>query len=282
MTSKQPNTENDTVTEPILSDPIDEIVEPSVGVRLREAREAKDLELRDVALKTRQSQDTLAALEAEETDHIPASILRLQARNYARFLGLPEADIVGAFSEDRGAPNVHSMPSQAREPSFPTRTVMLAGGALVALAVIVGAIVVISSSPEPSTEDPLAISARLAPAFDRQAGLEILSTRANEEFAIQATRTAWIEVRGSDGTVFRSRNMRAGETYFPRTDAGWTITVRDAGAFEWRLGETVASPIGEPGQALFSVSVDAARETAIQAQNTALAESSDNRGQDRR
>ena len=42
---------------------------------------------RDVASQTRQSQDTLAALEEMETDHIPDSILRLQARNYARFSG---------------------------------------------------------------------------------------------------------------------------------------------------------------------------------------------------
>lgn len=270
--SKLQNEEIEPVTEPVLSDPNEDLEAPSVGVILREAREEKQLELRDVALKTRQSQETLASLEAEETDHIPASILRLQARNYARFLGLPEDDIVAAFSEDRGVTNAASMPAQATESKLPLRSMMIVGGALAALAMVVGAVSLLTSPSDSGSEDPLAISARLAPAFDRAAGSAVLSADVSEEFAIRAVETAWIEVRGSDGTVFRSREMRAGETYFPRADAGWTITVRDAGAFQWRLGDRSAGPVGDPEQALFSVSVDAAHDAAIQAQNTALAE----------
>lgn len=270
--SKLPKDETEPVTEPVITDSIDETEAPSVGVRLREAREEKQLELRDVAMKTRQSQETLASLEAEETDHIPASILRLQARNYARFLGLPEDEIVAAFAEDRGVTNVASLPVHATESNFPVRSVMIGGGALAALAVLVGTVSMLASPSNTTSEDPLAISARLAPAFDREAGGPVLSSEVSEEFAIQALETAWIEVRGSDGTVFRSRDMRSGETYFPRADAGWTITVRDAGAFEWQLGDLSAGPVGEPGQSLFSVSVDAAHDAAIEAQRTALAE----------
>ncbi|MEL6692350.1 MAG: RodZ domain-containing protein [Pseudomonadota bacterium] len=270
--SKLPNDEIEPVTEPVLSDPTQDLEVPSVGVVLRQAREGKDLELRDVALKTRQSQETLASLEAEETDHIPASILRLQARNYARFLGLPEDEIVAAFSQDRGVTNVRSMPAQASETKVPVRSLMIVGGALAVLAIVVGVVTLLASPSDTASEDPLAISARLAPAFDRAAGSAVLSADAGEEFAIRALETAWIEVRGSDGTVFRSRDMRAGETYFPRADAGWTITVRDAAAFQWRLGERSAGPVGDPDQALFSVSVDAAHEAAIKAKNTALAE----------
>ena len=221
-------------------------------------------------------------MESEDTDHIPASILRLQARNYARFLGLPEADIVGAFAEDRGVTNVASMPSQAKDSTFPTRSLTIIGGVVVALALVAGAVsLVTSASDTVSEDDPLAISARLAPAFEQQAGATFFSADAGQEFAIRTLKPAWIEVRGSDGTVFRSREMRAGETYFPRIEAGWTITVRDAGAFEWRLGETSVGVIGEPGQALFSVSVDAARTAAVEAQSTALAETGD-RGRDQR
>lgn len=280
--SKLQNDETEPVTEPVSSNTTEEVMDLSVGVRLREAREAKDLELRDVALKTRQSQETLAALESEDTDHIPTSILRLQARNYARFLGLPEADIVGAFAEDRGVTNAASMPSQAKTSAFPTRSLTILGGVVVALVLVAGAVSAIMSSSDPVTEeDPLAISARLAPAFEQQASSNLFSADTSQEFAIRTLKPAWIEVRGSDGTVFRSREMRAGETYFPRVEAGWTITVRDAGAFEWRLGEISAGPIGEPGQALFSVSVDAALTAAIDAQSTALAENGDG-GRDQR
>ena len=270
--SKLPNDEIEPVTEPVLSDPTDELEAPSVGVILRQAREEKQLELRDVARTTRQSQETLASLEAEDTDHIPASILRLQARNYARFLGLPEDDIVAAFAEDRGVTNVASMRVQRDGFKFPVRSVLIGGGAFAAIGVIVGAVSLLTSPSDSPSEDPLAISARLAPAFDRDAGSTVLSSDVREEFSIRAIESAWIEVRGSDGTVFRSRDMRAGETYFPRAGAGWTITVRDAGAFQWRLGNRSAGPVGEPEQALFSVSVDAAHDAAIDAQNTALAE----------
>lgn len=279
--SKLQNSETDPVTDLTATSETTDTPETSVGVRLREARESKQLELRDVALKTRQSQETLAALEAEDTDHIPTSILRLQARNYARFLGLPEADIVSAFSEGQSTINAGSMPAQSKEFRFPTKALMFGGGVLAALALIASGISMMASSSSQTETDPLAISARLAPAFDREAGLVALSSDVSEEFSIRASQQAWIEVRGSDGTVFRSRQMQAGETYFPRTGAGWTITVRDAGAFEWLLGETPAGQIGEAGQALYSLSIDNALETVILDQSPALADAG-TRGRERR
>lgn len=246
----------------------------SVGARLREAREAKELELRDVAKKTRQSQDTLAALEAEETDHIPDSILRLQARNYARFLGLPEEEIASAYAEARGWINTQAMPVEVAKSKMPSKALMIGGGAIAAVIAVAGGIAMIWGAPAPQADDQLAISARLAPAFDRQAEFVALGAETNDEFYIRAIKPAWIEVRGSDGTVFRNREMQSGETYFPRTGAGWTITVRDAAAFEWRLGESSAGRIGEPEQALYSVSVDNAMTTAQTERSAAMAEAS--------
>ena len=54
--------------------------ELSAGERMRAAREDKGLSLKQVAGETRQSQDTLASLESMQTSHIPATILRMQAR----------------------------------------------------------------------------------------------------------------------------------------------------------------------------------------------------------
>ena len=51
----------ESVTDPIMTDDMVEAADPSVGERLRLAREAKALELREVEQKTRQSQATLAA-----------------------------------------------------------------------------------------------------------------------------------------------------------------------------------------------------------------------------
>lgn len=246
----------------------------SVGARLREARLAKSLELRDVANKTRQSQDTLAALESMETAHIPNSILRLQARNYARFLGLPEDDVANAFAEQKSAPVAPQRETAtAQRAEFPTRLVLIGVGTAIAATVLIAAASVILTQPSTQqTTDQLAISARLAPTNIDELRTLNLDADTGNEFSLRATKAAWIEVRGSDGTVFRSRNMSRGETYFPRTGAGWTITVRDAGAFEWRLGDDVVSTVGEDQQALYSLSVDTVMQEALIAQRAALAE----------
>ncbi len=244
----------------------------TMGERLREAREAKSLQLRDVARETRQSQDTLAALEEMETAHIPDSILRLQARNYARFLGLPEEEVASAYAASRGATNASAMPVEVEAKTVPTRMILAAAAAVFAIGVIgTGLSLLLQPATQPST-DQLAISARLAPSTVQEIDFAALRVDAGQEFSLRATESAWIEVRGSDGTVFRSRNMSAGETYFPRTGAGWTITVRDAGAFEWRLGDDVYAAVGEDEQALYSLSVDNVLEAAVAAQSAALAE----------
>ncbi|MEL6860971.1 MAG: hypothetical protein AAGL11_03970, partial [Pseudomonadota bacterium] len=58
----------------------------------------------------------------------------------------------------------------------------------------------------------------------------------------------------------------------PRLGAGWTITVRDAGAFEWRLGDDVVALVGDDEQALYSLSVDNVLQETLDAQRAALAE----------
>ncbi|MHA7899137.1 MAG: RodZ domain-containing protein [Henriciella sp.] len=262
------------MTDSIATNETTETPEISVGTRLREAREAKALELRDVAKQTRQSQDTLAALEAEETDHIPNSILRLQARNYARFLGLPEEEIASAYAAARSSINTEAMPAEPVRPSVPKKAILIGGGAVAAAIVLVGGAIMLFGGASPQSADQLAISARLAPAFEREIETISLVSETEEEFYIRALVPAWIEVRGSDGTVFRNREMQAGETYYPRTGAGWTITVRNAGAFEWQLGDSPAGRIGEPNQALYSVSVDNAMQTAQAERTAALAEAS--------
>lgn len=244
----------------------------TMGERLREAREAKSLQLRDVARETRQSQDTLASLEEMETEHIPDSILRLQARNYARFLGLPEEEVASAYAANRGGTNASAMPVEVEGKSVPTRMILVAAAAVFAIGVVgTGVSLMLQPAAEQST-DQLAISARLAPNTVQEIDFAALRADAGQEFSLRAKESAWIEVRGSDGTVFRSRNMSAGETYFPRTGAGWTITVRDAGAFEWRLGDDVYATVGDDEQALYSLSVDNVLDAAVAAQSAALAD----------
>ena len=253
----------------------------SAGARLYEARQAKQLNLRDVADQTRQSQETLEALEAMETSHLPASIVRLQAKNYARFLGLPEDEIASAFAAPSG-PAVKSSPATtSAAPGGFGRPIVFGAGALIIASAIIGGAIIMSQPRAVDAVDPLAISARLAPAYANIDEIDDLVSEITEEFGIYAKQRAWIEVRGSDGTVFRNREMAPGESYYPRTAAGWTITVQDAGAFEWRLGDVTAETVGETGQALYSVSIDDALAAAVNARSAALAEAKMATGQRR-
>lgn len=270
--SKRLNEDMSVMTPVQNTDQPDEAAVLSPGARLLQARQAKQLNLRDVAAKTRQSRETLEALEAMDTAHMPAGIVRLQVRNYARFLGLPEDEIASGFAAVQPSAALNDSKSSASGPSISTRAVMFAAGGLVVAATIVGAAILIAQPTAPDATDPLAISARLAPTYANITDVNDLVSETAEEFAIIAKDRAWIEVRGSDGTVFRNREMEPGEAYFPRTGAGWTVTVRDAGAFEWTLGEISAATVGEAGQALYSVSVDGALQSAIDARSAALAE----------
>ena len=192
--------------------------------------------------------------------------------NYARFLGLPEEEVVSAYSASRGATNASAMPVEVVGRQVPTRMIAIAAATVFAVGVIGTGISLLMQPTDTQSTDQLAISARLAPSTVQEIDFAAFQADANEEFSLRAQKSAWIEVRGSDGTVFRSRNMSAGETYYPRMGAGWTITVRDAGAFEWRLGETVYAAVGEDQQALYSLSVDNVLEAARAAQSAAMAE----------
>ena len=72
----------DLSTAPALEpcDPVETDTVETVGERLRAAREARSLELRDVAAKTRQSQETLAALESSSGSPRPQPLTRSLVR----------------------------------------------------------------------------------------------------------------------------------------------------------------------------------------------------------
>lgn len=74
-----------------------------IGQRLKQARENEGLDLKAVADQLHLNQRMVAALEAEDYDHLPARVfVRGYYRNYARLLNLPEASILSEF--DRHCP----------------------------------------------------------------------------------------------------------------------------------------------------------------------------------
>ncbi len=245
----------------------------TIGERLRAAREGRDLSLKDVAATTHQSIDVLAAMEAMQTDHMSPTILRLQAGSYADFLGLPSAEIVAGFSVSRGATVTANMPGEKlRATQVETRRKLWPIGLAAAVIVAAGVAFWMFQTPaSPRTEAPTATRVIIPPTPSRSAPKPTRLIAA-PEISIRANSSAWIEVRGSDGTIFRNRKMSKGEVYYPRMNAAWTVTVRDAGAFEWWLGSHLVGPLGETGVPIYSVSVDNATTLGQEQLSTALAD----------
>ncbi len=245
----------------------------TIGERLRAAREGRDLSLKDVAATTHQSVDVLAAMEAMQTDHISPTILRLQAGSYADFLGLPATEIVEGFSVSRGATVTANMPGEKlRATQVATRRKLWPIGLAAGIIVAAGLAFWAFQTPAASrTEIPTAVKVIIPPSPSRAMPQPTRLITA-PEISIRAKTSAWIEVRGSDGTIFRNRKMSKGEVYYPRMNADWSVTVRDAGAFEWWLGSHLIGPLGEAGVPVYSVSVDNATTLGQEQLSTALAE----------
>ncbi len=101
--------------------------ESEVGMRLREAREARKLSRADVARQLHLEPKLIEALEEGDTANLPPPIfVRGYLRSYARLLGLPEKECVAGYepedAEPALLPNIDLKP-QASSRDVPVRLV---------------------------------------------------------------------------------------------------------------------------------------------------------------
>jgi len=281
--------EDDTVSEAALvtdTSSDHEIPPVTIGMSLQAMREYKKLSLEEISAETQISKEKLDNIEKMKFDK-PSVFLRGMVKTYAALLGLPaetyakeyieaiesktnalpkktiieEASIAAPVSFNRYADRKKPKTVQVSMP-------MLGAG----LAAAFGVAVVIwgltgTTPPEPTVaKSVLAITSPQNGADQSllaEVGAAEAASAENINLTIIALRASWIEVRGADGTIFRSRKMAAGESYHPRLGAGWTVTTRDGSAFEWRVDEVSIGKLSEEPAEVFAVSVDqAARQAA--------------------
>ena len=233
-----------------------------MGQVLRRVREALQLDLGDIARESRIRENFLMAIERMELQTIAKGYLVPYLIAYSKYLGLPEQEVVQRYTKECGAvdevktsapvPKIGQIQkTKSRLPILAAALgavlVFVAGGVTVALMMSKGPEEVVSPSvvAVSGARDSLFADVETAKAAPADLPLEIV-----------AVRQAWLEVRGADGTIFLSRTMAEGENYFPRLKAGWTVSARNGGAFEWRVGDVVVGPLGPDGAQVFSMSVD--------------------------
>ena len=84
----------------------------------------------------------------------------------------------------------------------------------------------------------------------------------SQRLRIVALRPGSVEVRSAKGDKYVHRDFVAGESYPVRVGAGWTVSVNDGSAFEWRLGEASLGLLQPEGGQVYSQSVDLASQRA--------------------
>lgn len=261
-------------------DTVDMIPGARIGDTLRAAREAKGLSLKEISQTLLINEQFLDAIERMYAGGVPRGYLNGILRSYAGHLGLQPDHVIKTFNEQCGAVSEAPKMQEIVEANERSRVTMRAavGGFAAAVGIIVVGGIGYAVYHDISTRDPVEIA---TPVNGARASLFVEAE--TEELAPQlpltltATRTGWLEVRGADGTIFRSRNMAAGEVYHPRIGAGWTISAEDGGAFTWHLGDVEVGPLGPDATPVYAISVDAIAQSA--AENAAPALAAVNEGQ---
>ena len=270
----------------ILPSPDERSAKVTVGMSLQAMREYQKLSLEDVAAETQISKEKIDNIEKMNFEQ-PSVFLRGAVKTYAQMLGLPAdayakeyieaiegkiaSDAPKTIIDEAPAINVASLDRFAKPKKKTTVsvTVPMIGGGLAA-GMAVGVIVWGLTGTEPPapavSKSVLAITTPQSggdQSLMAEVGAAEAATAETVDLHIAALKTAWIEVRGADGTIFRSRRMAAGETYYPRLGSGWTVTARDGSAFEWRVEDVSIGKLSEEPVEVFAVSVDqAARQAA--------------------
>ncbi len=249
-----------------------------MGQVLRRVREALGLELSQIAQHSRIRENFLMAIERMELQTIAKGYLVPYLIAYSKYLGLPEQDVVQRYTRECGA--VEEVKTSAPVPKIGQirknqnnlPIIAAAAGALVLLvAGGITAVVLMNQGPEEVVSPSVvSVSGARDSLFSDTAANQ--AAPADLPLEIVAVRQGWLEVRGADGTIFLSRTMAEGESYFPRLKAGWTVSARNGGAFEWRVGDITVSPLGPEGAQVFSVSVDDQLVLAAQATAPTVAE----------
>ena len=256
-----------------------------MGQVLRRVREALGLEIADISRATLMRKDYLMWIERMEVGELPrGGYLTAILNTYAKHLQLPEKDVIRIYSQECGAvEEVHNdapVPKIGRIAPEKSKWPLALAAAAVLVALGAGALGVsqlvrpnVELSPEPGV---VAVNGARDSLFADTATSDRPVPK-NLPLELAAVRQGWLEVRGADGTIFRSRVMAAGESYFPRLQAGWTVSARDGGAFEWRVGDVTVGPLGPDGAPVFSVSIDDQIGRAADAATPAMAANGGNK-----
>ena len=249
--------------EPVSEDLV-EAETPTVGQRLRAAREQKGLSLEDIAAQTRIPQRHLESIENAQWENLPAPTYTTGfAKSYAAAVGLDRTEIGDQLREEMGGQRFASSEAQVFEPADPARTMpkwlVLSAAAAVILLIIVMSLLnkrALEQPGQPAANSVAATAPAARPAQPRPAPAASPAAPApNAPVVLTAVAPAWVQVSDQGKTLFEGM-MQPGQTYaVPPTATAPELKAGKPEALKVTVGPAVAPPVGPPGKVAAHVSL---------------------------
>jgi cytoskeletal protein RodZ len=233
---------------------------PTVGERLRAAREEKKLSLEDIAAQTRIPQRHLEAIEASDWERLPAPTYTVGfAKSYAAVVGLDRTEIGDQLREEMGGQRFAASQAEVFEPADPARTMpkWLVIGAVVGVIVLIALMSWLNSRSLSDSGEPATNAAAAAPAAVQQRPAQPAPQQpaANGPVVLTATGPAWIQVTDQGRTLF-SGELQAGQSYtVPPTATAPLLKAGKPEALMVKVGSATAPQVGPSGQVVSNVSL---------------------------
>lgn len=244
-------------------DELDATEVPTVGERLRAAREAKGLSLDDVAAQTRIPRRHLESLENSEWDRLPAPTYTIGfAKSYASAVDLDRMEIGEDLRSEMGGSRAPTTSADVFEPADPARTMprWLVLAAIIAVILVIVLMTWLSNrslQDDNNVQRPAATAP--APRAPAQAAPQAAAPPVAEgPVAITATAPAWLRVTDQGKKLYEA-TMQPGQTWqVPATAVAPLLRVGAPEAIRINVGTAVAPPVGPPGQVTSNISLKAA------------------------
>ena len=241
----------------------EELVEsgaPTVGERLRAAREAKGLSLEDIAAQTRIPQRHLESIERADWEKLPAPTYTVGfAKSYASAVGLDRMEISDQLREEMGGQRFASSQAEVIEAADPARTMprWLVVSAVIAVVLLIIVMSLLNrrsleQPPTPTSNPPAAVAPASKPAAQTAPAP---AASAQGPVVLTAIGPAWIQVTDQGKTLYQGE-LQPGQSYtVPSTAAAPLLKAGKPEALKVTVGTAVAPPVGPPGKVAAKVSL---------------------------
>ncbi len=238
----------------------EELVEtdvPTVGERLKAARESQKMNLEDIAAQTRIPQRHLESIETANWAALPAPTYTVGfAKSYASAVGLDRTEIGEQLREEMGGQRfTPTAASEVFEPADPART-MPKWLVLGAIAAVIAIVLLMSWLSHRSLNQP-DDQANVAAAPSAPAPLAAPPAAAAQgPVVVTASEPVWLSIYDKAGTKYFEGTLAPGQSFtVPANAAAPLLKTGKPEGLSIKVGSAVAPSVGPPATTVSDVSL---------------------------